>query len=78
MEETDKIRSRLEFLRREIRRHDYLYHALDQPEISDAEYDALFRELLRIESAHPELITPDSPSRRVGFHPWNPSSRSST
>lgn len=69
MEEIDKIRSRLEFLRREIRRHDYLYHALDRPEISDAEYDALFQELLRIESAHPDLITPDSPSRRVGFPP---------
>ena len=57
---------RLEELRRAIRRHDYLYYVLDQPEISDAEYDALMRELLRIEAEYPDLVTPDSPSQRVG------------
>jgi len=67
--EADRIRRELESLRREIRRHNYLYYALDRPSISDADYDALYRELLRIESAHPDLITPDSPSQRVGFPP---------
>ncbi|PLX80728.1 MAG: DNA ligase (NAD(+)) LigA [Desulfuromonas sp.] len=51
---------------REIRRHNHLYHTLDAPEISDAEYDRLFKELLDIEQRHPELITPDSPSHQVG------------
>lgn len=57
---------RLEELRAEIRRHDRLYYELDAPVISDAEYDALMRELIAIETAYPELITPDSPSQRVG------------
>lgn len=60
---------KLENLRARIRHHDYLYYAMDQPEISDSEYDALFRELLTLEAAHPELIAPDSPSQRVGFAP---------
>jgi DNA ligase (NAD+) len=51
---------------REIARHNRLYHLLDQPEISDAEYDALFRELLDLEERHPELATDESPSRKVG------------
>jgi len=50
----------------EIRRHNQLYYNQDQPEISDAEYDALFRELQEIESQFPDLITPDSPSQKVG------------
>ncbi|HTK89938.1 MAG TPA: NAD-dependent DNA ligase LigA [Verrucomicrobiae bacterium] len=58
--------ARVETLRREIRRHDALYHAHDRPEISDAEYDALKRELVALEDAHPELVTPDSPTRTVG------------
>ena len=58
--------ARVETLRREIQRHDDLYHAQDRPEISDAEYDALKRELLALEKAHPELVTPDSPTRTVG------------
>jgi DNA ligase (NAD+) len=53
-------------LRAEIRRHDHLYHVESRPEISDAEYDRLFRELQEIERGHPELIVPDSPTRRVG------------
>jgi len=58
--------ARVETLRREIRRHDELYHAQDRPEIADAEYDALKRELVALEEAHPELVTADSPTRTVG------------
>ncbi len=57
---------RLEELRREINRHNWLYHTQDAPEISDAQYDQLMRELLELEEQYPELITPDSPSQRVG------------
>jgi DNA ligase (NAD+) len=56
-------------LRAELRRHEHLYHVLDAPEISDAEYDALMNELKRIEAQHPELVTPDSPTQRVGGKP---------
>lgn len=59
----------IEELRSEIRRHDYLYFAMDSPEISDVEYDKLFRRLAELESAHPELTTPDSPTQRVGHEP---------
>ncbi len=57
---------RVEFLRSEIRRHERLYYVLAAPEISDEEYDRLDRELRDIEAAHPELVTPDSPTQRVG------------
>ena len=53
----------------ELHRHNYLYYVLDRPEISDAEYDRLFRELLDLEQTFPELVTPDSPSQRVGAPP---------
>ncbi|SRR5579884_545749 len=56
-------------LRRELERHEYLYYVLDQPEISDAEYDALMARLRQLEAEHPELITPDSPTQRVGGKP---------
>lgn len=56
-------------LKAQIRHHDYLYYVKDQPEISDGEYDRLFRELAELERAHPELITPDSPTQRVGAPP---------
>ena len=56
-------------LRREIERHAHLYYVLDQPEIGDADYDALLHELQEIESEHPELQTPDSPTQRVGGQP---------
>ncbi len=56
-------------LRRALAHHDYRYHVLDDPEISDAEYDVLFRRLLALEAAHPELVTPDSPTQRVGAAP---------
>jgi len=57
---------RVEELRSEISHHNYLYYVLDSPEISDADYDALMRELKAIEEQYPELITPDSPTQRVG------------
>jgi DNA ligase (NAD+) len=63
------ILARLIALRDEIRRHDYLYYSKDRPEISDSQYDRLFRELVELEQAHPELVTPDSPSQRVGAPP---------
>src|SRR5512145_2242879 len=53
-------------LRREIERHNYLYYALDAPEISDAQFDRLFRELEALEARYPELRTSDSPTQRVG------------
>ena len=56
-------------LRAEIRRHEHLYYVLDTPAISDAEYDRLVNELKRIEAEHPELVTPDSPTQRVGGKP---------
>ena len=65
----DSARSRAELLRGELRRHERLYFVLDQPEISDAEFDALMVELRQIEAEHPELVTPDSPSQRVGGAP---------
>jgi DNA ligase (NAD+) len=52
-----------------LRHHEHLYYVLDAPEISDAQYDALMRELQSLETAHPELVTPDSPSQRVGGKP---------
>lgn len=57
---------RLHQLRREIERHNWLYHVKDSPEISDAQYDALMQELLSLEREFPDLVTPDSPSQRVG------------
>jgi DNA ligase (NAD+) len=56
-------------LREEVRVHDHRYHVLDAPTIPDAEYDRLFHELRQLEEAHPELATPDSPTRRVGATP---------
>jgi len=56
-------------LRRAIEKHNYQYHVLDDPLISDAEYDRLFRRLLELEKKHPELVTPDSPTQKVGAPP---------
>lgn len=64
-----EIQKKVLELRRRIEHHNYLYYALDQPEISDAEYDRLFRELERLEEEHPEFKTPDSPTQRVGAQP---------
>ncbi len=65
----DEIINEITRLREEIRRHDSLYYVLDSPEISDAEYDLLFRRLQELEKEYPELITPDSPTQRVGGQP---------
>ena len=62
-------KERIESLRDQINYHNYRYYVLDEPEISDAEYDRLMRELQEIEHRHPELITPDSPTQRVGAPP---------
>lgn len=63
------IQSELERLRREIRDHDHRYYVLADPSISDFEYDQLMRKLIDMETRHPELITPDSPTQRVGGEP---------
>ena len=64
-----KVKESLERLRAEINRHNYFYYVLDNPEISDAEYDALMRELKQLEAAYPRFVTPDSPTQRVGAVP---------
>lgn len=61
--------ARAEDLRRQLELHNYRYHVLDDPEVSDAEYDRLLNELKQIEAANPALITPDSPTQRVGATP---------
>ena len=63
------MRSRIEGLREQVRYHNRRYHIEDAPEISDAEYDALYAELESMEAEHPELVTPDSPTQRVGGEP---------
>jgi DNA ligase (NAD+) len=63
------IPNKIEQLRERLRRHEHLYYVLDAPEISDAEYDAMMRELKALEDAHPEYATGDSPTRRVGGKP---------
>ena len=63
------VEERIEELRKEIRYNNYRYYVLDSPVVSDAEYDRLMRELQELEAAHPELITPDSPTQRVGAEP---------
>ena len=66
---TETLRQRVQQLRRQINYHNYRYYVLAQPEISDEAYDQLLQELQRLEQAHPELITPDSPTQRVGAPP---------
>ena len=68
MTKTEAIRE-VERLRRELNEHDYRYHVLDQPTISDPEYDTLRRRLEELETEHPDLVTPDSPTQRVGGPP---------
>src|ERR671926_980292 len=65
----DSPAKRVEDLRRQLEHHEYLYYVLDQPEISDAEFDRLMRELRDLEEAHPELRSLDSPTQRVGGQP---------
>lgn len=64
-----KLQQRIDSLREEINSHNYLYYVLDTPEVPDSEYDRLLRELSEIEEQHPDLITPDSPTQRVGSTP---------
>jgi DNA ligase (NAD+) len=66
---TDAVAQRAEELRRQLEYHGHRYYVLDDPEISDAEYDELLGELRTIEAEHPELLTPDSPTQRVGGKP---------
>jgi DNA ligase (NAD+) len=63
------IENKIEKLREQIRRHEYLYYVMDTPEISDPEFDRLMQQLKQLESEHPKLITPDSPTQRVGGKP---------
>jgi DNA ligase (NAD+) len=69
MPQADKAEARIQSLRDDIRHHEYRYYVLDDPEISDAQFDALMNELKTLEAAHPELITADSPTQRVGGKP---------
>jgi DNA ligase (NAD+) len=66
---TKDAEKKIESLREKIRHHEYLYYVLDQPEISDADFDKLMRELKDLEAEHPELLTADSPTQRVGGKP---------
>jgi len=65
----ETARKRIEKLRKEIHRHDHLYYVLDEPKISDQEYDKLYDELVALENEFPDLIEPDSPTQRVGGQP---------
>ena len=65
----ESIEEKLTQLRTTLRHHEFLYHVMDAPEVPDAEYDRLMRELRTLEEAHPELVTPDSPTQRVGAAP---------
>ena len=66
---TQDARRRIDALRAEIRRHDYLYYVAATPEISDLAYDRLMQELEELETQHPEWVTPDSPTQRIGDQP---------
>jgi DNA ligase (NAD+) len=69
MPATKSVEKKVDALRDQIRHHEHLYYVLDSPEISDAEFDQLMNELKQLETEHPELITPDSPTQRVGGKP---------
>jgi len=69
MKDLDKVKREIEQLRAEINHHNYRYYVLDSPEISDAEYDGLMRELKKLEEQYPQFLTPDSPTQRVGATP---------
>ena len=70
-DQLESAHQRHQELSQQLHHHNYRYHALDQPEITDAEYDQLMQQLLEIEKLYPELITSDSPSQRVGSTPLN-------
>ncbi len=69
MVDLNQVKQRIEQLRAEINHHNYRYYVLDSPEISDAEYDELMRELKQLEEEYPQFLTPDSPTQRVGAAP---------
>jgi DNA ligase (NAD+) len=69
MGDINKVKQRIEGLREVINHHNYRYYVLDSPEISDAEYDELMKELRQLEAEHPELVSPDSPTQRIGAPP---------
>ena len=69
MNALDKVKERIEQLRGEINHHNYRYYVLDSPEISDAEYDELMKELKQLEEQYPQFLTPDSPTQRIGAAP---------
>ena len=69
MTELNRIKQRIERLKTEINHHNYRYYVMDSPEIADAEYDELMRELQQLEEENPQLLTPDSPTQRVGAAP---------
>jgi DNA ligase (NAD+) len=69
MVKSTSVAKQLEKLREDIRRHEYLYYVLDEPEISDVKFDRMMKELQQLEAAHPELVTRDSPTQRVGGAP---------
>ena len=69
MEDLSEAKKKIEKLRTEINRHNYLYYVLDSPEISDAEYDELMRQLKQLEEKNPQFLTPESPTQRVGAAP---------
>jgi DNA ligase (NAD+) len=66
---SDRIRAQVEKLRRELNYHNYRYYVLNDPEISDYDFDQLLKRLQKLETEHPELVTPDSPTQRVGGEP---------
>ncbi|MCA9799923.1 MAG: NAD-dependent DNA ligase LigA, partial [Cyanobacteria bacterium HKST-UBA04] len=66
---TQSVEQRIESLRRILRQHNHAYYVLDKPSISDGEYDKIYQELVALEAQHPKLITPDSPTQRVGDAP---------
>ena len=69
MEEPARVKERIEQLKAQINYHNYRYYVLDSPEVSDAEYDGLIRELKQLEEKYPRFLTPDSPTQRVGATP---------
>jgi len=69
MAKNEKASKKIEKLREELRRHEYLYYVQDEPEISDIKFDRMMEDLKRLEAEHPELVTPDSPTQRVGGAP---------
>ena len=72
---SDNIADEIQSLREQLREHNYRYYVLDEPSIPDATYDRLMRRLQELEEAHPEFLTEDSPSRRVGGEPPRVSTR---